>query len=169
MRKRKISNDRDSHSPASDCPYYKVRNSVIRLLKFRPRSEAEIRERLTLKQYAPRLIEQVIGEFRDCGLIDDADFARKWVSYRKATVYGPLRIQRELIQKGVDPDIIAAALGQDSEEYDERAAAQKAAERRMERYKDIDSDAARKRLFDFLLRRGFKTNTAYSVIKEFFK
>jgi regulatory protein len=146
--------------------YQKARNTVIRLLKFRPRSEAEIYERLSRKQVPAEIIVQVTEDFKACGLIDDQDFARKWAAYREARSFGPLRIRQELVQKGIDPDIIKSVLEKTDDGYDELAAARNAAARRVEQYRTVSQKTARKRLFDFLMRRGFKTEIAYQVTKE---
>lgn len=48
----------------------------MRLLKLRPRSERELGERLGRKGFPPAVVNAVLKELREKGLVDDARFAR---------------------------------------------------------------------------------------------
>ena len=92
-----------SDKPAGD--FIRGRNYVWRLIKFRPRSEKEIRDRLKLRNYPQRLIEGLVSYFKKTGLIDDKEFARSWINYRLLKPVGIRAIEAELKQKGVSSEV----------------------------------------------------------------
>jgi regulatory protein len=134
-------------------------NAAWRFLGYRPRSEAEVRQRLQQHGYESELIEKVITRLKDQGLVDDDAFARFWIENRES--FSP-RSQRltslELQRKGLDGAVIARVTGEvDDGESAYRAALSKARRRLPSEYRDF-----RRRLGDHLRRRGF----GYEVINK---
>ena len=76
------------------------------------------------------------------------------------------RLRYELKEKGVNDTIIEATLAKKAEEYDEYEVAFSMAGERFERLKKLDRKKALKRLYDFLLRRGFKYETVRKVVEK---
>ena len=133
------------------------------LLKYRPRPENEIRERLLKRGYSEGEISEVIGKLKDLNLIDDLNFARFWINYR--LVNNPksrFLIESELKRKGISQDIITQAFGE-REDFDERLLTYKVAEKKYRSLKNISDPLVKKRrLYSYLQRRGFN----YGMIKE---
>jgi regulatory protein len=133
-----------------------------RALKFlgpRPRSEAEVLRRLKEHGVEPALIEAVAARLKQAGLINDAAFASYWVENRVTFRPRSRRLIRaELKQKGVDEETARAAL----EAADDDNAAYTLATQRARRLKDLPYEEFRRKLGDFLARRGFD----YDVIGE---
>lgn len=149
----------------SDSIKIRARNNAYALLRQRPRSESEIRRRLKLKGYGAGVIEDVVDGLKKIGEIDDARFAKLWVDERmRLNPAGDVVLRHELIQKGLSNAIVEAALAKKAEEYDEYAIASSMASERFERLKKLDRRKALKRLYDFLLRRGFAYETVRKVI-----
>jgi regulatory protein len=102
------------------------------------------------------------------GLIDDADFAQEWVRSRRARAgKGKRALAAELRAKGVDDDVIAAALdGIDTGA--ERQRAEELVEQKLRRDKlDGDDDAkVMRRLVGMLARRGYNQSMAVAVVSE---
>ena len=128
------------------------------LLRRRLRSEQELRARLTEEEFSPNAIDDVIGQLRASGLIDDAAFARAYVhDAGLRTPAGERLLRRDLRRKGVGAAVIEEVLSG----RDDQALALEAGRRRLGRERGrSDSTPAgrlrtRKRLADFLLRRGF--------------
>jgi regulatory protein len=159
----------------------RAKNNAYALLRQRPRSEAEIRTRLKLKGYAAGIIDGVVEDLRRTGSIDDAKFARFWVESRMhANPMGDVVLRHELKQKGVADPIVEAALEDKGRNYDEYEVALGMASDRFERLKKLDAPTpsgtdpdrsrrvdkrkALKRLYDFLIRRGFKYDTVQKVV-----
>ena len=153
----------------TDSDKVKVRatNNAYALLRQRPRSEFEIRNRLKLKGYGLEIVDGVIEVLRRAGEIDDERFAKLWVDSRmQMNPAGDVVLRYELKEKGLSDAIIEAALAKKAEEYDEYDVAFNMAGERFERLKKLDRKKALKRLYDFLLRRGFKYETVRKVVEK---
>ena len=95
-------------------------NNAYALLRQRPRSEFEIRERLKLKGYVAEVVDGVVEALRRAGEIDDARFAKLWVESRMHTnPQGDVVLKHELKLKGVSEPIIEATLQDKAKNYDE--------------------------------------------------
>ena len=132
---------------------------ALHFLSYRPRSSEEVRRRLREKGFSDEAVEAVIERLERVGLLNDEAFARFWVENRENFSPRSMRALRyELRQKGVPEPVIESALA----EMDEEDAAYRAAKARLRRYQDADERTFRKRLGDYLLRRGF----SYSVVRD---
>lgn len=148
----------------------KARNYAYLLLRNRPRSEAELRERLKLKGYGQDTVEIVISDLLKAGHIDDAKFAKFLIDSRMhMNPVGDVLLKHQLKAKGVSDAVIDTAIVEKGRAYDEYALALAMAAERFERLKRLDRRKATKRLYDFLLRRGFKYETVRQVLEEIIK
>ena len=142
-------------------------NNAYALLRQRPRSEFEIRDRLKIKGYGEEVIESVVEGLRRAGEIDDARFAKLWVDERmRLNPAGDVVLRHELKTKGLSAQLIEAVLDEKNKNYDEYEIAFGMAGDRFERLKKLDRKKALKRLYDFLLRRGFKYDTVQKVVEN---
>ncbi len=144
----------------------KAREAVFRLLKIRFRSEQEIRERLTRKQFSKETVEQTIPYFKELGLIDDRQFARKWISSRLLKPFGINRIQFELRNKGIQDEIIHEALRNLTDDYPEEEIVFRLAKQQASKVKNVDLNKSRQRIYGYLARRGFRSATIFKAFKE---
>ncbi len=97
--------------------------------------------------------------------MDDAAFARHWVTARAARGYGAGRLRLELRARGIAAPVIAAALGALGGD-DALARARDAARRRLPALRRGRPDRLASRLRDYLLRRGFSTSVVVRVVRE---
>lgn len=131
--------------------------SALRLLSYRRRSEREIRERLMKKGVSADVCESTITRLRETGLIDDEAFARAFVESRNRTSPRSRRmIAVELGARGIQTSIV----NETASEVDEADAAYRAAAKRARSLKDAPFPDFRRRIGDFLLRRGFEFEVA---------
>lgn len=139
---------------------------AYRLLAHRARARAELGQRLLAKGHDGAAIEAVVVRLCDEGLLDDAAFAAAFVAdKRRLSGWGAGRIARELGRLGVDQAVVAAALpDSDNETADELARACAALARRGPAGPPLEP--ARKRAYDYLLRRGYSTTVAYRAVRE---
>jgi regulatory protein len=130
---------------------------ALLFLSYRSRSESEIRQNLRKHEIPEPVIETTLERLRQGGLANDNRFARAWVENR--TTFRP-RSRRlmamELRQKGLNEEAVSSAV----ETVDDEALAYEAAQKRAVRFKGLEWNEFRKKLSDFLARRGF----SYSVI-----
>jgi regulatory protein len=128
-------------------------------LSYRPRSEAEMRDYLTDKDFPDTVVEETIARLGRAGLVDDREFARYWCDNRaRFRPRGKRMLRYELRQKGVPSSAIVEAL----ESYDESAAMEKVAAEQARRLQHLPPDLARRRLSERLARRGF----SYELIRD---
>jgi regulatory protein len=126
-------------------------------LSYRARSESEIRQNLRKHEIPEPVIEQTLDRLRQDGLANDSQFAHAWVENRSTFRPRSRRLMAmELRQKGLNDEAVSSAIAN----VDDEALAYDAAQKRVARYKSLDWNEFRKKLSDFLARRGF----SYSVI-----
>jgi regulatory protein len=130
----------------------KARLTAMNLLARREHSATELTRKLRSKGYVGETVEQVIAQLQQENLLSDARFAENYVRYRRAKGFGPLRIQQELKERGVDEALIDANLEKDSEVWLQRAA--EVREKRFGGKKPQDYKEKAKQL-RFLQYRGF--------------
>ena len=145
----------------------RARNNAYALLRQRPRSIHEIRNRLKLKGYDEAVTEEVVEALKKAGDLDDQKFARLWVESRMhMNPAGDVVLKFELREKGINDSVIEATLSEKADKYDEYEVAFNMAKEQFERLKKLDRKKAMKRVYDFLLRRGFKYDNIRRVIEN---
>jgi len=126
-------------------------------LSYRARSESEIRQNLKKHEIPESVIDLTLERLKKDGLANDNEFAQTWVENRSAFRPRSRRmLAMELRQKGLDDESTKAALAK----VDDEPLAYEAAKKRATRFKDLEWSEFRKKLSEFLARRGF----SYSVI-----
>jgi regulatory protein len=99
------------------------------------------------------------------GYVDDAGYARHWVSTRASRGYGAARLRAELRARGVASSLIETALGGlDADTALGRA--REVARRRLPALGRGRPERLRSRLRDYLLRRGFSGSIVMRVVRE---
>ena len=84
-----------------------VRFAAMNLLARREHSRFELREKLMRRfPQASELIQQVAQNLADEELQSDCRFAEEFIAMRVRKGQGPLRIEKELIQRGIDAPTI---------------------------------------------------------------
>lgn len=143
----------------------RARLYLLKLFKHRPRSRYEVLSRLRQKGFSRPVVEITIQKAESAGLIDDARFAKLWIEDRLARRPTSRRaLQRELYDKGLDPEHIEKALAR--VELDEAALAQQLIAERLARLGSVDRETRQRRLVGFLRRRGFSGQLIRRVLKE---
>lgn len=76
---------------------------ALRLLAVRARSSREMEERLKRLGFGPETVATTLGWLKSLGYLDDAAFARSFVSYRlRGRPVGRKRILYDLMQRGIE-------------------------------------------------------------------
>jgi regulatory protein len=141
-------------------------DSALRLLSYRQRSKAELRERLLRKRFAAEIVTETLDRLCSAGLVDDEQFARSWVESRDIRApRSRLLMASELRARGVARDVVDAAAGT----VDERDAAYRAAERRARSLTHLPYDRFRQRVGGLLLRRGFDFEVVADTVNRLWR
>ena len=141
----------------SDC-FHRCLNTAANYLGYRPRSEFELRERLQRRGFDGDSVDAVLAKLKEQGVVDDMAFAQFWRDNRQS--FSPRSqwlTKLELRRKGVAADIIDQVVDAVDDESAYRAALSKARS-----LSPSDYQSFRRRLGEYLKRRGF----GYGVINH---
>ncbi len=150
----------------------KLMERMYGLFGRRQRSEKEVKDYLRNLSFKRKIkgkeeisdlvIDAAVEKLKQKGLINDKDFAKKWAEARRINKKrGKRAIMAELLQKGLDREDIVEALENDNSQTEEKLA-QEALEKKMDRWKKLTPLEKKKKVYEFLARRGFD----YDVIKD---
>lgn len=133
---------------------------ALNFLSYRARSLEEIRQNLRKHEMPEAVIEETLERLQKAGLANDERFAQAWVENRSTFRPRSHRaLSMELRHKGLDEQVIQTAL---AEAKDEGELAYQAALRKARRFEGLEWPDFRRKLSEFLARRGF----GYEVIGE---
>ncbi len=147
-------------------PVSAARGICLRALTGAPKTRSQLADLLAARDIPDDAAETVLDRFTEVGLIDDAAFARAWVSSR-STGRGLARraLSAELRAKGVDAEVAAEAV-EAVDDDDERATARRLVDRRIGSMRRLDRATATRRLMGMLARKGYSGGLAAAVVRE---
>jgi regulatory protein len=130
---------------------------AVKLLAAKPRSVAELRERLLRgKNTNEEVVETVIARLREYGYLNDERFAFSYASYKvKQKPIGRRRLERDLKFKKIDSSVANEALEMVFNETPEEQLIDQAIAKRLRIRGKPKNRLEAKSLFDHLLRQGF--------------
>jgi len=147
---------------------FRLENKALRFLGYRARSEKELQNYLTKhliqedlpESSAHQVKKELLTKFRRLGYLDDEAFAKAALAEGQRKLWGAYRIRQDLKQKGVGEEVLAKVLVVNLEE--ERQRAQELVAKKAKSYRGLDYWQKRRRLGEYLARRGF----SWEIIKE---
>lgn len=130
---------------------------AVKLLAAKPRSVAELRERLLEKAWTnEEAVEHALAKLKEYGYLDDERYAFGFASYRvRQKPVGRQRLARDLQFKKVGRETADAALDLVYQETPEEGLIDRAIEKRTRLRGRPSTRQETKSLFDHLLRLGF--------------
>ena len=127
-------------------------------LSRRMRTERELRDYLTGKDFSESVIDGVIRKLKEYGYIDDEGFVEAYTETYSSR-RGKKRIRMDLLRHGATPDLIEAAVNGIG---DQREAAERAAEKYL-RTRAYD----RRKLASHLMSKGFEWDDIDHAVRVF--
>ena len=155
--------NRRESSPQDE--FTRTKRIAFQFLKIRNRSEKEIQNQLLKKKISAQTIERTISYLKKLELINDRQFARDWIHLRLQKSLGLRRIFFELKQKGISGEILEEEIKAVPREESEEKIVEALARRRLERYKNLDEPKRKRRVFEYLVRRGFEVGIVTKVVE----
>ncbi|MGY1632916.1 regulatory protein RecX [Geodermatophilus sp. SYSU D01186] len=143
-----------------------ARSICLRALTGAPKTRQQLADLLAKRGVPDDAAERVLDRFGEVGLIDDAAFARAWVTSRQAGRGLSRRaLKAELRAKGIDGEVAeeAVTLVDDQDEWD---AARRLVARRVAGLRRVDRATAERRLIGMLARKGYGGGLASWVVRE---
>lgn len=146
----------------------RARQKALQFLASKPRTEHEIRERLTQEGITSITQEDVLVWLRERGFVHDEAYAKAYVESRmQSGKLGSRRVADELRQKGVDRGVIEEALREQKETHGDDSSLLALAQRKWDQlHREADTRKRSKKVFDFLVRRGFSFDEAREVLRD---
>ncbi|MEO6067677.1 MAG: regulatory protein RecX [Gemmatimonadales bacterium] len=142
--------------------------SALRHLTRRAFARMDLDRRLRRKGHPPEAVVAALARLEEQGLLDDVAFARGYVETRATRGRGPMRVQRDLMSMGVERSIVDQALGTawPASVPPEELARSLAVKRLKQLGTKLPKQALRRRLVQYLGRRGFSGAAAGKVVGE---
>ena len=145
----------------------RAKQKAFSYLARRDHSEKELSDKLRRKGFREPIIIGLIEDLKQSQFINDGTFSRQFA--RNKIIQKPVG-RRELAfslkQKGISKDILEATLEEVYLEYDEKELALRLANQKLKTIKNIEPIKVKKRISDFLFRRGFNWEIVEQVFEE---
>ena len=139
--------------------------TALQQLARRELSEAQLRQRLSRRGFAPEDIDGTIDRLRQDGSLDDARvagaIARSQLSIKKR---GARRVRREIEAAGIASALAERAVAEVYAEVDAEALMAAAIDRRLGTRR-LDDDREMARLYRYLVGQGFDAERAMSALR----
>ncbi|MBZ9729822.1 RecX family transcriptional regulator [Salegentibacter sp. JZCK2] len=148
---------------------YTVKQATIKLMQFcayRDRSHKEVEEKLREMNMIPAAQEQIIMQLMQEDFLNEERFARSFVRGKfRIKKWGKIKIKQELKFREISAPIIEIALTEiDQQKY--IATLYELAEKKLRLLKEPDNFKKKRKLADFLLRKGYESSLVYEVTNE---
>lgn len=144
-----------------------AKDKALRLLTYRPRSMAELKNKLIQAGYNEDIYQPVMQNLIRVGLLNDAEFAESFA--RTKIIQRPLgkRLMiQELKVKGIDESIIQKTVETIYSEYSELELAKQLVRKKITIVNIEENPKVKKRLIDLLKRRGFNWDIIEQVLSN---
>jgi regulatory protein len=151
-------------SPDPEVRLQHARDVAWHALNRREHTVADLARTLAKRRVEPAVIDSVVGELCEQGYLDDARFAHRFADdRRRLDGWGAERIERKLRALGVEPGLIAAAVGE--QDHDGELEAALALLRR--RFPDPPATPRDcERALGVLVRKGYELELAHDAIRR---
>ena len=147
----------------------RARDYAYSLLSYRDRTEYEIKDRLLTKGFQENSVKKVLRLLKERHLIDDSQFARRWVDdIFLSRPMGRIRVVHELIKRRVKGSIIEEVCEEKFTPGSELELARRAAEKKIHSLEHYQREIVKKKIFSFLKNRGFDFEIIKDLIGEYF-
>jgi regulatory protein len=138
-----------------DNAFVMARRKAVNYCAGKVRSEREVVSKLREAKFDNEIIGRVVANLLEMTMIDDRRVAKHGVRRGKRLHVGPNKLRADLSAKGVDHETVEKELAELRDpEWQAREAAE-LARKRLDRLNGKPVDEQRRKIGDYLLRRGF--------------
>ncbi len=150
---------------------HRAHTIAVNYLSYRPRSSREVVDHLKKKGFAAELANKIVQHLAKQELVNDVEFARMFVRDKlKRKPIGKALMRRHLLEKGIPLHTIERVLKEYISEEDQQEAAAQLAAKRLQlaaaSFAKLNPEKRKKRLLDYLLRRGFSSEIAIKTVRS---
>jgi regulatory protein len=145
----------------------KAKNHALRYLSYRDRSKLEVTQYLEKKEHSHPIIQQALDALIELNYVNDQRFALEWGRFKiNKQKLGKSRLYVELLNKGIDKEILESTLGILYEDTSEAELATQCARKKLNSLKGVEEEKKKRRLIQYLKRRGFSADIIYQSLKN---
>ena len=150
-----------------DLLHERVKQRAFRLLAIRARSEKELRAKLKEKGYDESVVGDVTARLRELRYLDDESFARSWARNLAVNrLWGNIRIEASLRDKGIPRELIARVIREVREELSEQKALRELIRKKEKSFTMKIDDRDKRRLVRSLMGKGFPLDLIIDMLNE---
>ena len=140
-----------------------AKQKALSLLNYMDRTESQLRQKLKEKSFDEKAIDEAVEYVKSFGYINDVGYAERYILNRQG--YKSRReIYAALCQKGIRREDIELAMENCYDSEDELTAIHRLCEKRHFVAEDA-TDTEKKRMYNYLLRKGFRNGDVLKVLK----
>ena len=143
--------------------------TCLRLLAASPKSGQELRRKLADKGYSVESVDQALNDLKTQGVLDDAKYAKDLMTrLTLGKCVGRHKISFEFKRHGISKKISDELLGTLTNE-DETGRALDQARLKWSSWSQLDPQKRKKRLYDFLIRKGYDFQIVQDILQKLSK
>ena len=153
-----------------EAEFQKVYDKLLRFSTLRPRSEKELKDWLKKHKVHLSIHENLFSRLKRLDLLNDNKFAKWWVEQRmEFSPRGKRALIAELRQKGINRDLIIQLVNESVSQGYEEKTARKLLQKKKYKWERLQKLEAKKKMSDFLARKGFGWEVIKNAIDDIFK
>lgn len=144
----------------------KCKSYAFDLLTARSHSAKELSKKMKIKGFNDEAINRIVELLEKLGYVKDEKFAKEWVESRMLNrPKGKIALEHELLSKGIDKTTVKRVVGE-IDEVEEGKMAWQLAKKRLKNYAGLNKITIKRRLYSYLLRRGFSSEITSEVLRK---
>lgn len=145
--------------------FEKAYTKALKFLTIRPRSKKEVTDYLKKKGFETIIIEKVLELLEKQKFLNDTEFVKWWIEQRQTFKQkGKFVIKQELLVKGIDKDIIESTLNESPDDSEIAQVFFEKHRKKFDKYKGLEF---KKKVYDFLSRRGYSWDIIEKIIDKY--
>jgi regulatory protein len=150
---------------------FKVKSYMMNLLGRRDHARKELFTKAIRKDYPQEIINNVLDELQEKGYIDETRFAEKFASDKgRISKWGPAKIKAHLYKKGISKSVAEKSIEKAFEDEDLKETFLSLVLKRKRRFlREEDPYKRKKKVFDHLARKGYRSSDIYDHLDELMK
>ncbi|HYE69846.1 MAG TPA: regulatory protein RecX [Anaerovoracaceae bacterium] len=147
-------------------------DTALYYLEHRERSVYEVKSHLISKGFQEEEIEEELNDLKELRFVDDVRYCSDYLRYGIGKGRGPVRLQMELSEKGIDAALIKEAIEVSFPHQSEREAAMKEARKLLDRGVRLDDEQTGPdektiaKIGRKLASLGYHTDIIYDIIRQ---
>ena len=144
-----------------------AREYMFRILSRRDHSRKELKDKAYKKGYSGSFIDEILDEFEQKEYINDRKFAAKYASDKfEFNDWGPYKIRTQLFKKGISKSVAESVINDTFGEHAIKESMVTLISKRKKRYLREPEEKRRKKVFDYLMRKGYDSENILKHLDE---